>query len=201
MEAILALGAEATDDGLPATTGSWLAILAPYTWTPVTILHTLGAAVAALGVVLLLVPYQGRTTGPLAAAGSMTLTLYSAHVVIMATEILDPEHPIVSITIQAIVFLLAAVLWRAAMGKSPSKPSSPAPPDGSAPSSSPATGPAHHQDTAARTNAPPLQGRRHPQRSHGSRGVDHPELARTFPECSPTEFGAPAGACIRSAGA
>jgi hypothetical protein len=119
IDAILALGADATDDGLPATTGWWLAVNAPYTSTPVTILHTLGIALAVLGVVLLLVPHLGRTAAPLAAAGSMTLTLYSAHVVIMATGLLDPERPVMSLAIQVIVFLLAAVLWRAAVGKGP----------------------------------------------------------------------------------
>jgi uncharacterized membrane protein len=116
---ILLYGDDQAGDGLPDTTGWWLSINAPYTSTPVTILHTLGVAVAVLGVVLLLVPYLGRTTAPLAAAGSMTLTLYSAHVIIMATEILDPERPVMSIVIQCIVFLLAAVLWRAAVGKGP----------------------------------------------------------------------------------
>jgi uncharacterized membrane protein YeiB len=119
IEDILALGADATDEGLPATTWWWLAIEAPYTSTPVTILHTLGIALVVLGAVLLLVPYLGRTTAPLAAAGSMTLTLYSAHIVILATGILDPARPIMSIAIQVIVFLLAAVLWRAAVGKGP----------------------------------------------------------------------------------
>ncbi|MCW2135369.1 Protein of unknown function (DUF1624) [Arthrobacter sp. VKM Ac-2550] len=104
---------------LPATTGWWLAILSPYTSTPVTILHTLGIALAALGAVLLLVPLLGGTAGPLAAMGSMTLTLYSAHVIVLATEILDESRPVMSITIQCIVFLLAAVLWRNAIGKGP----------------------------------------------------------------------------------
>jgi uncharacterized membrane protein len=104
---------------LPATSGWWLAILARETSTPVTILSTLGTSLAVLGAILLLVPHLGRTIVPLAAAGSMTLTLYSAHVIIQATEILDTERPIMSLTIQCILFLLAAVLWRNAVGKGP----------------------------------------------------------------------------------
>jgi hypothetical protein len=115
----LVYGGDDAVDGLPTTTGWWLAILAPYTSTPVTILHTVGTSLAVLGAILLLVPYLGRTIRPLAAAGSMTLSLYSAHVVIMAADILDAERPIMSIAIQVIVFLLAAVLWRAAVGKGP----------------------------------------------------------------------------------
>lgn len=106
-------------NAVPATTGWWLAVLAPETSTPLTLLSTLGTSLAVLGAILLLVPYLGRAVEPLAAAGSMTLTLYSAHVIIMATEILNPDRPIVSITIQCILFLLAGVLWRSAVGKGP----------------------------------------------------------------------------------
>jgi len=118
---MLVLGGEADawDDALPATTGWWLAILAPYTSTPLTILQTLGTSLAALGAVLLAVPHLRRAASPLAAAGSMTLTLYCAHVVIQAADILDSERPIMAIAIQCILFLLAAVLWQAAVGKGP----------------------------------------------------------------------------------
>ncbi|EMY34701.1 hypothetical protein D477_008303, partial [Arthrobacter crystallopoietes BAB-32] len=115
----LVLGGAPGSDDLPATTGWWLAILTPHTSTPLAILSSLGTSLAILGAILLLVPYLGRTTVPLAAAGSMTLTLYSAHVIILATEILDPARPIMAITIQVIVFLLTAVLWRNAVGKGP----------------------------------------------------------------------------------
>jgi uncharacterized membrane protein len=116
---ILVLGESDAADALPATTGWWLAILAPHTSTPITILSSLGTALAALGAILLLAPLLGRITTPLAAAGTMTLTLYSAHVIILATGILDPKRPIMAITIQCILFLLAAVLWRNAVGKGP----------------------------------------------------------------------------------
>jgi len=121
IDAILTFGkdAETDADSFPATTGWWLAILAPYTSTPVTILSTLGVAMAALGAVLLIVPRLGRSVEPLAAMGSMTLTLYSAHLIILATGILDPRRPIMEVAIQCILFLLAAVLWRATVGKGP----------------------------------------------------------------------------------
>lgn len=121
IDAILVFGrdADAAADALPATTGWWLAILAPYTSTPVTILHTLGTSLAVLGAVLLFVPLVGRAAAPLAAMGSMTLTLYSAHVVVLATGILAADRPVMSIIVQCIAFLLAAVLWRGALGKGP----------------------------------------------------------------------------------
>jgi uncharacterized membrane protein len=116
---IMVLGESDAVDDLPATTGWWLAILAPHTSTPITILSSLGTALAVLGAILLLVPYLGRTTAPLAAAGTMTLTLYSAHIIILATGILNEKRPIMSITIQCIIFVLAAVLWHNAVGKGP----------------------------------------------------------------------------------
>jgi len=119
IEDILIFGGDVTDDGLPTTTGWWLAVLAPYTSTPITILQTVGTSLAVLGAVLLLVPRLGRSTSAMAAAGSMTLTLYCAHVVILATEILDPERPAMSICIQVVLLLVFAVLWRAAVGKGP----------------------------------------------------------------------------------
>lgn len=78
-------------DDLPATTGWWLAILTPHTDTPLAILSSLGTSLAVLGAILLLVPRLGRATAPLAAAGSMTLTLYCAHAIILATDVLDPR--------------------------------------------------------------------------------------------------------------
>src|SRR6266540_2290934 len=63
---------------------SWwrLASPAPYSSTPVDLVHTLGAAMALLGAVLLLtrIILVARVLRPVAVAGSMTLTLYSAHV-------------------------------------------------------------------------------------------------------------------------
>ncbi|AUI52021.1 heparan-alpha-glucosaminide N-acetyltransferase domain-containing protein [Arthrobacter crystallopoietes] len=65
----MSLGEAEAADALPATTGWWLAILAPHTSTPVTILSTLGTSLAVLGVILLLVPHLGRITSPFGGGG------------------------------------------------------------------------------------------------------------------------------------
>ena len=72
----------------PTTTWSWLAVSGPHSGTPFDLLHTTGTALLVLGGCLLL---AGAVHGawrlllvPLAAAGSMTLTLYTVHVVALA---------------------------------------------------------------------------------------------------------------------
>ena len=73
---------------------SWwyLALPDPHSHTPVDLPHTLGSAGAVLGAALLLtgVPIVTRALSPVAAAGSMALTLYSAHLVLLATGVPHP---------------------------------------------------------------------------------------------------------------
>ncbi len=59
----------------------WLGIQAPHIGTTPDLVHTTGTALAVLGICLLIVPRVGTWARPLVAAGSMTLTLYTAHVV------------------------------------------------------------------------------------------------------------------------
>src|SRR3954469_14101024 len=79
----------------PETPTSWwyLALPTPHSHTPVDLLHTLGSALAVLGMALLLtrVPAIARLLWPLAAAGSLSLTLYSAHLVLLTGSILDEQ--------------------------------------------------------------------------------------------------------------
>ncbi|SNT01210.1 Protein of unknown function [Geodermatophilus pulveris] len=67
----------------PTDTPWWLASTAPHSTTPLDLAFTIGLSLALLGVCILV----GRTTTallrPLAAAGSMTLTLYSLHLVVL----------------------------------------------------------------------------------------------------------------------
>ena len=73
----------------PDTTQTWwwLAERAPYTVTPLRMLHDLGVAMAVLGCCLLLARILRRPglLWPLVAAGSMTLTLYTAHILVLAS--------------------------------------------------------------------------------------------------------------------
>jgi len=104
---------------MPNTTWWWLAAVAPYTDTPLNVLHNLGSVVAALGIILLLTHSGGKVFSPFAAVGAMTLTLYSAHSILLTLEVLDPERPFLSLWIQIISFMLFAMLWRSAIGKGP----------------------------------------------------------------------------------
>ncbi|WP_188533808.1 heparan-alpha-glucosaminide N-acetyltransferase domain-containing protein [Kocuria dechangensis] len=107
------------DPALPTTTWWWLAILAPYSTTPLHILHTLGTALAIVGSGLLAAKYARPLLLPLSLMGTMTLTLYSAHIVIEAVDLLDGYRSVVSLAIQVGLFIGFAVLWRRSVGKGP----------------------------------------------------------------------------------
>jgi uncharacterized membrane protein YeiB len=91
----------------------WYAGQAPHTGTPLDMLHTLGVALAVLGAALLLtrLPAAVRLLRPLAAAGSMILTLYCAHILILATGVLN-NHLYTQYTVILITMVAFAVIWR-----------------------------------------------------------------------------------------
>ena len=114
-------------DGVTPTTSIWwLAVRSPHTGTPADLLHTTGTAVALVGALLLLghvtVPVLARTVtvvlAPLAAAGSMTLTLYAAHIVFMNSP-LDVFDAVPGYLTQVVTALLFALAWRQAVGRGP----------------------------------------------------------------------------------
>jgi len=103
-------------------TDSWwrLVVDSPHSSTPLDLLHTTGFAVAALGALLLVsrIRVGGWLLVPLAAAGSMTLSLYTAHVWLLSTEWL-PEDPMTSYRHQVLAALVVAVAWRAIFARGP----------------------------------------------------------------------------------
>lgn len=105
----------------PTTTWWWLAVASPHTSTPLDLLHTIAAALALLGAMLLLAAAGRRTRAllsPLAAAGSMTLSLYSAHVLLLASGVL-PRDRETSYAVQVVAALALAWLWRRFLGRGP----------------------------------------------------------------------------------
>ena len=106
----------------PDQGSSWwyLALSSPHSHTPLDVLHTSGTAMAVLGATLLLarLPVATRVLHPIAAAGTMTLTLYSGHLVILATGILDDE-PTALFLLMIVVATSFAVLWRRRYGQGP----------------------------------------------------------------------------------
>ena len=99
------------EDYLPTTSLWWQVIVAPYSTTVLEMVNTTGTSMAALGAVLLLARVIAKVLMPLAAMGSMTLTLYSAHLLVLATGFLA-DQPGASFTIQIAIAIAFAFLWR-----------------------------------------------------------------------------------------
>jgi uncharacterized membrane protein len=120
---LLALGGDGTT---PTDTWWWLTIDAPHTSTPFDLLGTTGTATGALGAVLLIAhisrPGLHRLAtlaqAPLAAAGSMTLTLYTAHIMFINSQY-DQADATTSYLSQVAAALLLALAWRATAGRGP----------------------------------------------------------------------------------
>jgi uncharacterized membrane protein len=91
----------------PTDTGWWLATLAPHSTTPLDLAFTIGLGLVVLGLCILV----GRTTTallwPLAAAGSMTLTLYSLHLLMLTVL---PGNAM-GLLIQTLLVVAFALVW------------------------------------------------------------------------------------------
>ena len=105
------------DEELPTGSWWWLAIIAPYTSTPLTLLSATGTAVAAVGFFLILARGVGQWVLPLSAMGSMTLTLYSLHLLALSLE-LHYDQPAWFVIHVAVAAALALV-WRQLFGQGP----------------------------------------------------------------------------------
>lgn len=104
VEAALHTGSYGT---VPTDTWWWLAVSGPHTSTPFDMVYTAGIAVLAIALCTRLCQRMGDSTWylfPLLAAGSMPLTLYSAHVVLR--EMTD------NLAVHVVLLVVAAVLWR-----------------------------------------------------------------------------------------
>jgi uncharacterized membrane protein len=97
----------------PTTSWWWLAVSGPHSGTPFDLLHTTGTALLVLGLALLLAGAVGRWLLPLAAAGSMTLSLYTFHVVVLAATVGVSAgwDPVAEYTVHAVAALVLASLW------------------------------------------------------------------------------------------
>jgi uncharacterized membrane protein len=98
----------------------WLALRAHHSGTPFDAMHTLGCALAVLGAVLLLMRLRvaQRLLWPIGVAGTMTLTLYSAQVLFLGTNLLgDNNWTLYLVTAGgALVF---ALIWNRFIGQGP----------------------------------------------------------------------------------
>ena len=105
----------------PTADWRWLTVSAPHSGTTLDLLHTIGSALAVLGACLLLARLLPRLVFlPLAAAGSMTLTLYSLHVLVLTNgSPLLVEDRLQLWVGHVVVALVVASLWRTRVGRGP----------------------------------------------------------------------------------
>ena len=106
------------DPVLPTTTWWWLAIAGPHTNTPLALAMGLGSGAAVLGGFLLLTRRFGSWLLPLSAMGTMTLTLYSAHLLALSAEV-HYDQPYLWFFLQIGVAALFATAWHRALGQGP----------------------------------------------------------------------------------
>lgn len=104
----------------PSASWWYLALPAPHSGTPVDVVHTLGSAMVVLGAALLLtrVAPVARLLRPLAVVGSMALTLYTAHLLVLSTGLLSGSPPALYLSMVA-GSLLFAHLWHARFAQGP----------------------------------------------------------------------------------
>lgn len=102
----------------PTESWWWLAISGPHNNTLFSIGTSLGVALTVLGACLLISNLWKEMLVPLIAAGSMTLTLYTAHLIFMAVVV--PEHQLgLWFIVQIGLATLFATVWYQAIGRGP----------------------------------------------------------------------------------
>lgn len=98
----------------------WLALRAHHSGTPIDALHTLGSAMAVLGGVLLVTKLRGaqRLLWSVGVAGTMTLTIYSVHALVLNSGLLSDNY-LAAYVEQGAGALVFAVVWYRFMGQGP----------------------------------------------------------------------------------
>jgi hypothetical protein len=120
---LLTIGGDGTT---PADTWWWLAVDRPRTGTPPDLIGTAGTVLALLGMLLLAAQVTlpvargliAAVLAPLAAAGSMTLTFYTLHILFINSDHNDFD-PALSFLLQVVGVLLVGLGWRATAGRGP----------------------------------------------------------------------------------
>lgn len=101
----------------PTTTWWWQIVASPHTATPFDLWHTIGTSAAILGLMLLIAPRAQALLSPLGAIGSMTFTLYSLHVVLLATVL--PGDTDNAYLWHIMIAFAIAMPWRRFIGRGP----------------------------------------------------------------------------------
>lgn len=97
------------------------ASLEPHSYSPTEMFHNVGVAASVMALCLWAAPRASLVLWPLAATGTMTLTLYTAHIVaiwIVGEEIVwEPTN--VALLVMCICAIAFASIWRALVGQGP----------------------------------------------------------------------------------
>ncbi|MCA1735769.1 MAG: DUF1624 domain-containing protein [Actinobacteria bacterium] len=92
----------------------YLAVATPHSAAPLDLLHTIGSSLFVVAVALLIV----RVLGWLAAAGAMTLSLYTIHVLALATRA-GIEDRSTLLVVHVIIAFVAGWIWAQLVGRGP----------------------------------------------------------------------------------
>jgi uncharacterized membrane protein YeiB len=103
---------------LPDTSNWWLAIATPHSGAALAIASSLGIGMLVLGVFLMIGSKAGVLLTPLAAMGSMTLTLYSVHLLVLCLRV-HYDNPMKWFLVHLGVAVVFAMVWRWRMGRGP----------------------------------------------------------------------------------
>lgn len=102
---------------LPTDSPWWLGINAPHSGTPLDLLYTSGIAMTVIGLLLALSIAIGPMLHVLAAPGSMTLTLYSAHLLLLGPLRETPDF--LHFLIQVTALTVFALAWSSRFRRGP----------------------------------------------------------------------------------
>lgn len=106
------------DGTLPTSTPWWLGTMTPHSSTPFDLAFTIGTSLAVIAAAVLLGRVASRASVVLAAAGSMTLTLYTAHLLMLSSP-LQRVNEGVSFAVQLVAVIVFALLWSRRFSRGP----------------------------------------------------------------------------------
>lgn len=106
-------------DGTPPTASPWwLGTMTPHSATTFDLAFTIGTSLAVLSAAVLLGRVASGALVPLAAAGSMTLTLYAVHLLMLSSP-WQSENEGVAFALQLVVVFAFALLWSRRFSRGP----------------------------------------------------------------------------------
>jgi hypothetical protein len=103
----------------PTTSWWWLTPAAPHSSTALDLLQTIGSALVLVGLCLLVSHVAPRVLGVVFAAGAMTLTLYSLHLVALALEVGPPRDTVALFGWHVAAATAFGIVWAATIGRGP----------------------------------------------------------------------------------